>query len=121
MFHTGYVLTCVYGNSQKRVPFFRVRLRSEIRVSFWAELRNKGTFLVTLNLRVRPVGSSSKGCDSLIMNFRDIGPFENLPHTHVNIGFYLSDPPGTVHRNKEMMPLSQKLEYYRPWCFLKLK
>ena len=28
------------------------------------------------------------------MNFRDMGPFENLPYTHVNIGFYLSDPPG---------------------------
>ena len=31
------------------------------------------------------------------MNFRDMGPFENLPYTHVNIGFYRSDPPpGTV-------------------------
>ena len=28
------------------------------------------------------------------MNFRDMGPFENLPYTHVNIGFYLSDPLG---------------------------
>ena len=28
------------------------------------------------------------------MNFRDMGPFENLLYTHVNIGFYLSDPPG---------------------------
>ena len=28
------------------------------------------------------------------MNFRDMGPFENLPYTHVNIGFYPSDPPG---------------------------
>ncbi len=35
-----------------------------------------------------------KGCDFSIMNFRDMGPFVNLPYTHVNIGFYLSDPPG---------------------------
>ena len=28
------------------------------------------------------------------MNFSDKGPFENLPYTHVNIGFYPSDPPG---------------------------
>ncbi len=34
-----------------------------------------------------------KGCDSSIMNFRDMGAFRNPPNTHVNIGFYLSDPP----------------------------
>ncbi len=27
-------------------------------------------------------------------DFRDMGPFENLPYTHVNIGFDLSDPLG---------------------------
>ncbi len=26
-------------------------------------------------------------------NFRDMGAFQNLPNTHVNIGFYLSGPP----------------------------
>ena len=30
---------------------------------------------------------------TLIMNFRDKGPFENLPDTHGNIAFDLSDPP----------------------------
>ena len=32
------------------------------------------------------------------MNFRDMSPFENLPYTHVNIGFNLSDPPGMVRK-----------------------
>ncbi len=27
------------------------------------------------------------------MNFRDMGPFEDPPYTHVNMDFYLSDPP----------------------------
>ena len=33
-----------------------------------------------------------KGCNSFIMDFRDMGPFENLSYTHVNMCFYLSDP-----------------------------
>ncbi len=37
------------------------------------------------------------GCDFSIMSFRDIGAFPNLPDTHFNIGFYLSDhSPGFV-------------------------
>ncbi len=47
-----YVLTCVSGNSLNRVPFSEWcsdLSRSEIRVSFFfAEIWNKGTFLVTL-------------------------------------------------------------------------
>ena len=40
----------------------------------------------------QPGGSTfTKGCDSSIMNFRDMGLFENLPYTHVNIGFHLSE------------------------------
>ena len=34
-----------------------------------------------------------KGGDFMKMDFRDMGPFENLSYTHVNIGFDLSDPP----------------------------
>ncbi len=45
-----------------------------------------------------------KGCffskrlrsDSIKMNFRDMGPFQNASDKHGNIGFDLSDPPG-VH------------------------
>ncbi len=35
-----------------------------------------------------------KGCNFSIMNFRDMGAFQNFPDTHVNIGFYQSEPPG---------------------------
>ncbi len=35
-----------------------------------------------------------KGCDSSIMNFRDMGAFQNLLNTHVNIDLNLSVPPG---------------------------
>ena len=35
-------------NFSEKGAFLGVRLRSEIRVSFLAELQNKGTFLVTL-------------------------------------------------------------------------
>ena len=35
-----------------------------------------------------------KGRNSFIMNFRDKGPLENLPDTHGNICFDLSDPWG---------------------------
>ncbi len=46
--------------------------------------------LLESELRVRPVGTGSeKGAI--------LRPFENLPHTHVNIGFYSSDPPGRNH------------------------
>ncbi len=39
---------------------------------------------------------SKQGSDlsrSSIINFRDMGVFQNLPEGHVNIGFYLSDTP----------------------------
>ncbi len=39
-----------------------------------------------------------KGCNSTTMYFRDMGPFENPLFTHVNIGFNISDPPGTKLR-----------------------
>ncbi len=55
--------------------------RSEIRVSFLAESENKG---------VSCREWLWKGWDSSIMNFSDMGPFENLSYTHVNIGFQLS-------------------------------
>ena len=35
-----------------------------------------------------------KGCDSSIMNFRDMGAFQKLPNVYFDIGFYLSEPPG---------------------------
>ncbi len=38
-------------------------------------------------------GRLRKGCDIPIMNFRNMGPFQNFLDTHVNIGFYQSDPP----------------------------
>ncbi len=41
--------------------------------------------------------------DSSIMNFRDMGPFEKLSYAHVNIGFYLSDPPFRVSKNKPVV------------------
>ncbi len=44
----------------------------------------KGAFLIE---RLR------KGCDSSIINFRDMGAFLNHPDMHVNIGFYQSEPP----------------------------
>ncbi len=71
--------------------FFGVRLRSEIRVSFLAECP--------------PPGGLRKGCDSSIMNFRDMGPFKNLPYTHVNIDFCLSDPPGSRGQTYEAIVL----------------
>ncbi len=43
-------------------------------------------------LRVCPVGSGSE--KGMILNLRDMGPFENRLYTHVNIGCHLSDPPG---------------------------
>ncbi len=78
-----YVLTCVYGNSQKRVPFSEWGSdlsRSEIRVSFWAEVGNKGTFLVTLFVAwhyLGMFGSKCYPCSShwkiYMMPFRDKG------------------------------------------------
>ncbi len=49
--HLRYVLTCVFKNSQKRVSFSEWGSdlsRSEKRVSFLANLGNKGTFSLTL-------------------------------------------------------------------------
>ena len=37
-----------------------------------------------------------KGYDFSIINFRDMGAFQNCTDTHVNIGFYQSEPPGTL-------------------------
>ncbi len=78
--------------------------------SFQLPFRDKGTILKhiivpyhaqILNLVVHLCGKGlflreklRKGCDSSIINFRDMGAFQNLPDAHVNIGFYLSDPPG---------------------------
>ncbi len=36
------------------------------------------------------------------MNFRHMGAFRNRPNTHVNIGFYQSDPP---RANPHLSPL----------------
>ena len=63
-----------------------------------------------------------KGCDSSIMNFRDMGQFENLPYMHVNISFSLSDPPSPGQYLHEQQPLpflwttwSWLIEW---WCWI---
>ncbi len=53
--HLRYVLTCVFKNSQKRVPFSgggSDLSRSEIRVSFLADFGNKGTFFMTIFIQL---------------------------------------------------------------------
>ena len=43
------------------------------------------------------------GNDVSCSNSARMGPFGNLPDMHVNIEFYLSDPPGLVHLLEEIL------------------
>ena len=73
------MLSCMSENTQKWVLFSGQGSdlsRSEIRVSYLTDIQN---FWWSRS------------------NFRDMGPFENPPDTHVNIGFNRSAPPGSQH------------------------
>ncbi len=79
----------------------RVNRITSLQGAYGALLPGGTTIPICVNMRVRKF--SEKGAFFGVrlrseqiwdMNFRDMGPLENLPDTHVNIGFYPSDSPG---------------------------
>ncbi len=70
----------------------------------WQEIKLRDVKGASLWERLR------KGCKSLIMNFRDKGPFYNLPDMHGNVGFDVSDPPHPTPRDS-----SSKFSYQFYW------